>query len=175
MELHVPYLALRKGERKIDVRSSPQHAKEGLRSSMSATLEGPAEDLFYYESLISCLVIGVAEWFWTAYCCTDTFGGDRTPTEYVDDDQDGPTGGSALTTSPTWNPRTYFLLVLSCRIRQATKEWAVVVKALQSRLESYVRLNPPSFVIEADCRVGARVPQQHQKRPVLIRSRVQKH
>jgi hypothetical protein len=43
-----------------------------------------------------------------------------------------------MSSQPVWNPRSYFLRALATRISQATKEWAVVVAVLQSRLESYV-------------------------------------
>jgi hypothetical protein len=141
MEFHIPYLALRSGKRHEDKRD-PHDPKYELRASveMPAPIEGPSEPLFYYEAQTSFLLVGVDEWYWTAYCCTDTFfGSERSPSSYADLRLDGPAGGSPFMSSqPVWNPRSYFLRALATRISQATKEWAVVVAVLQSRLESYV-------------------------------------
>lgn len=142
MEFHIPYLALRRGEdTPKDTRKSPQDPKGELRASteMPEPIDGHSTPLCYYEAQVSCLIIGVDEWYWTAYCCTDSFfGSEKPPSSYVADKLDGPTGGSVLSAEPAWNPRDYFLRVFSARISQATKEWAVVVATLQSRLESYV-------------------------------------
>jgi hypothetical protein len=141
MEFHIPYLALRTGRKHEDKRFLPQDPMTELRAwtEMPEPIEGHSEPLFYYEAQTSCLLIGVDEWYWTAYCCTDTFfGSERTPISYADLGLDGPTGGSLLSSQPAWNPRDYFLRVLSARMSQATKEWVVVVAILQSRLESYV-------------------------------------
>jgi hypothetical protein len=137
MEFHIPYLALRTEKRK-DKRVSPQDPAKELRACTELPGD-PTEHLFYYEAQISCLLIGVDEWYWTAYCCTDTFfGSEQPPSSYAELGLDAPTGGSLLSSKPVWNPRDYFLRVLSARMSQATKEWAVVVAKLQSRLESYV-------------------------------------
>jgi hypothetical protein len=143
MEFQIPYLALRTGRRHEDKRD-PQDPNYELRASveMPAPIEGPSEPLFYYEAQISFLLVGVDEWYWTAYCCTDSFfGSEQSPSSYTALRLDGPAGGTLLSSQPIWNPRDYFLRIFSARISQATKEWAVVVAILQSRLESYVGRN----------------------------------
>jgi hypothetical protein len=141
MEFHIPYLALRTGSRQKDTRD-PQDKNYELRASleMPGPMKASSETLFCYEAQISFLLVGVDEWYWTAYCCTDTFfGSERPPSSYAGLGLDGPVGDpQVLSSHPIWNPRDYFLRVLSARISQATKEWAVIVAILQSRLESYV-------------------------------------
>lgn len=86
------------------------------------------------------MVTGIDEWVWTAYCCTDThFGSEETVQYYHENGLNAPTGGETSTVYPIWNPREYFLLVPSCRMKQTIKEWSSVVIALESGLKYYVR------------------------------------
>lgn len=93
-----------------------------------------------HEAQISFLVAGIDEWYWTAYCCVDKyFGSEETIQSYLDKQLDAPIGGyGRLTEFPVWNPREYFLIVLSRRIRQVTREWSSLVVTLEERLQSYV-------------------------------------
>lgn len=85
-------------------------------------------------------MIGIDEWFWTAYCCVETyFGSEQSIQRYHDGELDAPTGGARPTHMPVWNPRHYYLLVLSRRVRQVTKEWANLVNTIDKRLECHVR------------------------------------
>ena len=85
------------------------------------------------------LITGVDEWFWTAYCCTDTyFGSEETIQFYHERKLDAPTGGSKSNMHPSWDPREYFLLVLSRRLGQVTKEWGNVINAFEGRLHHHV-------------------------------------
>ncbi len=58
---------------------------------------------------------------------------------YYEYDLDAPTGGEKSTNYPIWNPREYFLLILSCRVRQITKEWSNIMDALEDRLRYHVK------------------------------------
>lgn len=110
----------------------------GLRKSFRMLNMKDEEEasIFFYEAQISVLLVGVDEWFWTVYCCVETFfNSERDPAWYDKCDFDGPTGAGRQASHPIWNPRGYFLLVLSRRINQVTKEWTNLVKALEDCLE----------------------------------------
>lgn len=135
MEFHLPYYALRQY-------NIPRKDPRGLRhcgrfvtgQSRSSVNE------YLYEAQISMLVSGIDEWFWTAYCCTDTyFGSEETLQSYHESGNDAAVGGAERPGwFPVWNPRGYFLLVLSRRFRQITKEWSVVIRTLEDRLQVHV-------------------------------------
>ena len=85
------------------------------------------------------LVTGFDEWFWTAYCCAETYFGSEESIQYYTDNQlDALTGGEKSMLYPVWNPREYFLSILSRRLKQVTKEWSNVVETLQDRLRLHV-------------------------------------
>ena len=124
---------MREGARQLDAR--------GLRrcADFIPNRGAPGVSEHLYEAQISVLVTGIDERFWTAYCFTEThFGSEETAQYYYENGLDAPTGGEKSTDYPIWNPREYFLLVLSCRMKQTTKEWSNVVIALESRLRYYV-------------------------------------
>lgn len=136
MEFHLPYLALRDRPMVSDPR--------GLRRSfkMLRTRNGNEADMFFYEAQISVLLVGVDEWFWTVYCCVETFfESERDPAWYEAYNFDAPTGGGRQASHPVWSPRGYFLLVLSRRMNQVTKEWTNIVKALEDCLEAQVHVS----------------------------------
>ena len=133
MEFHLPYYALRRGTSiKADAR--------GLRRSgkIFCRILGSYEHL--HEAQISVLVTGVDEWFWTAYCFADTyFGSEESIQYYHKNELDALSGGEKSARSPVWNPREYFLSILSRRLKQVTKEWSNVIESLEIRLRTYVR------------------------------------
>ena len=134
MEFHLPYYALRQS-------SLPRNDSRGLRrcGRFMITRANSETPEYLYEAQISLLVSGVDEWFWTSYCCADTyFGSEKTIQYYHDRDLDASSGGERPTHYPVWNPREYFLYVLSRRFRQVTQEWRVVVTAVEDRLQNNV-------------------------------------
>ena len=136
MEFHLPYYALRQSDLPTP---DPRNLRRYGRFLTKRTVEGVSE--FLYEAQISVLVTGTDEWFWTAYCCADTFfGSEETMQFYYNRRIDAPTGGLKSKIYPVWNPREYFLLVLSRRFRQVTTEWANVLNALEGRLQYHVCL-----------------------------------
>lgn len=86
------------------------------------------------------MIVGVDEWFWTAYCLVDTyFGSESEYRDYLDKKALDPcSGGAKPLRFPVWNPREYFLLVLSRRIKQATREWTEVIRTFNEYLSAYV-------------------------------------
>ena len=141
MEFHLPYYALRHGTSiKADAR--------GLRRSGEFFCRRLGSREHLYEAQISVLVTGVDEWFWTAYCFADTyFGSDESIQYYHKNKLDALAGGEKSARFPVWNPREYFLSILSRRLKQVTKEWSNVIEALEMRLRSYVG---PSFTDRCD-------------------------
>ena len=106
---------------------------------MIKPLDKVSAELVCHEAQISFLIVGVNERRWTAYCCVDTwFKSEQSAEAYLSRDQDGPTGGARDASQSRWNPREYFLLVLSQRISQISREWRNVFTVLMTRLDSYV-------------------------------------
>lgn len=137
MEFHLSYLALRRGP---EIRDSRELRSSQPMFRVLETTKALPQDDYFYEAQISLLLVGVDEWFWTAYCCVDTFfRSERSPELYDQKKVDGPTGAGYFVSEPIWNPREYFLVVLSRRMNQITKEWKNVVSVLEFRLQSYIR------------------------------------
>ncbi|KAF2088867.1 hypothetical protein K490DRAFT_38141, partial [Saccharata proteae CBS 121410] len=99
-----------------------------------------SETHHYYEANLSFLVFGVDEWFWTSYCCVDTYFGSE-PYKYTYFGGSLPTdpasGGRLALDRPAWNPRQYFLAVLTQRMLQITQEWGALINAFDERLSDY--------------------------------------
>jgi hypothetical protein len=143
MEFHFPYYALRESATCI---TDPRNVRRctvfpGKYSRRTQSKE------YLCEAQVSVLVTGIDEWFWTAYCCVDKyFGSEETLQHYYDGNLDAPSGGERWLDFPIWNPREYFLFILSRRFRQATKEWAIVVRALEESLRSQVCHNSQFYL-----------------------------
>ncbi|KAI9811173.1 MAG: hypothetical protein M1827_005624 [Pycnora praestabilis] len=130
MEFHLPYHALRK-------HTSPASDPRLLRRSGLFIPISQSSDRteYFHEAQISFIVTGIDEWYWTAYCCADTyFGSEETAQFYLNEELDAPSGAGKSTTNPVWNPREYFLLVLSRRMNQIRKEWDNLITSLDDRL-----------------------------------------
>ncbi len=109
---------------------------------MLRAIEHTGSDLFYYDAQTSLLITGVDEWNWTAYCCVDTFfDNEQDPVWYLQTEYDGPSGGSRAQSQPAWNPREYFLIVFSRRLRQVSREWKNITDVLNARLDTFVSGN----------------------------------
>ena len=136
---HLSYVALREG----CVLSDPRGVRQSYSMIRPLGDSNDVDELFYYDAQISFLITGTNESQWTAYCIVDTYMGSEQNTEaYFQQHLDGPSGGAIDESQPCWNPREYFLLVLSQRIRQTTREWANVISALMERLDAYVCCPP---------------------------------
>jgi hypothetical protein len=137
----LPYFVLRKCDREFkDVRGIRQSGRFFPHSKTSRS------DEFFYKAQTSLLILGPDEFFWTAYCCVDTYYDshenedeydNETIAKYARENLDGPTGGAKHVDSPVWNPREYFLLILARRLEHATIEWGIIVH----RLDEYFQEN----------------------------------
>lgn len=139
-EFHIPFYALRRGQRRPDSRRvDDTNLRQSIKLPLGQTCS-PEEEDFYYEAEVSLLVTGVDEWFWTAYCLVDGyFEPEFRYTEYFEGSSphDPCTGYRALH-HPYWNPREFFLAVLSRRLRQATREWRALIHTFEERMNRYV-------------------------------------
>jgi hypothetical protein len=98
---------------------------------------------FFHEAQVSVLLVGIDEWVWTLYCLVETHFSESGPEDvehYIrpGGDWDAPSGEGANYSRPVWNPREYFLLVLSRRLRQVRFEWANLVQTLETRFKILV-------------------------------------
>ena len=101
--------------------------------------QGRPQSEYLYEAQISLLITGVDEWFWTTYFCAEThFGSEESIQYYHENKLDALTGGEKSLLYPVWNPREYYLSILSRRLKQVTKEWSTVVESLEDRLRIHV-------------------------------------
>ena len=141
MEFHLPFFALRKMPLNLDRRIFRNKPLREVRP-MFTSLRDERKDAIVCEGQLSFLVVGVDEWFLTVYCFADTFlASEMTAKWYVDQEKDGPSAWT-MPDLPCWNPREYFLFVLSRRLEQITREWRNLIQLLERRLEEDVRIVP---------------------------------
>lgn len=99
---------------------------------------------YIHEAQVSVMVTGVDDWFWTAYCFVDIYFKEDEHSEKVTtlsspvNPMDPNSCGKYALDRPTWNPRHYFLSILSCRMEQAKQEWSNTVFQLFSDIEPCV-------------------------------------
>ncbi|KAJ9607223.1 hypothetical protein H2200_008295 [Cladophialophora chaetospira] len=103
---------------------------------------------FLYEAHITCVISGIDDWTWVAYCFADTyFDGEDGQIEFEPQcfdhfEIDGPsfdplTLGNLDANAPIWNPREYFLLVFSHRLLEVKKEWHDIVARLEQSMRRF--------------------------------------
>lgn len=105
-----------------------------------------------YPVQLSCMITGLDHWSWTAYAFIDTYHEDPElgKGESIDDYED--TGACALDPliagqksrgqmELTFDPRTYFLIVLRHRVHQFSEEWNNTVEVVAQKIEDFVQ--PP--------------------------------
>lgn len=79
------------------------------------------------------------DFVWTAHFCGDSYFSDDDPAKgYLINELDGPSGGLRECRQPIWDPRCYFITVLSARMNQVTMEWVVLVRFLEDYLDTHV-------------------------------------
>jgi hypothetical protein len=140
LEFHIPYYAIRRGSCKTDTRNLNHKPLRASRILPLALGDGP-NDLYYYEAQLSFLVTGVDEWRYTSYCCVDTYFGSE-PDHQAYLEMPAPiepaAGGLRALERPLWNPREFFLDILSFRIEQAVTESQALVDSFEERMNAYV-------------------------------------
>ncbi|THC98636.1 hypothetical protein EYZ11_001914 [Aspergillus tanneri] len=131
LEFHLPHYVLRPDRPEL-------RDGRGLRKSRSFLPPSSGSNDRIYEAQLSLVVIGVDEFFWMAYFSEDSyFRNSNQISEYLQDKTDGPSFGLRLCKFPIWDPRYYFLSILSIRMGQVTMEWRVLVETIEGRLDRH--------------------------------------
>ncbi|KAL4809505.1 hypothetical protein BDV18DRAFT_157260 [Aspergillus unguis] len=146
-EFHIPFFALRSSIPGVSSSVSHLNRRKGeFQASFSACAGDERE--FYHEVQTSVLLVGIDEWVWTVYCLVETHHSETGPedvSEYIKYGTDAPSGQGVDSSMPIWNPREYFLLILSRRMSEVRFEWANLVQTLEARfkvLEQDIFLGP---------------------------------
>jgi hypothetical protein len=104
--------------------------------------EDASNDLYYYEVQISFLIIGVDECVYTSYCLVDTYYPDSEPDhrKYLEPPHilEPAAGGHKDLRFPLWNPREFFLCILSIRLEQLVQESQALLNEFEERMNAYV-------------------------------------
>lgn len=177
MEFHLPYITRRRkpiDNIEIDdptVTNRPSRTTEKVilmgfgASSESGSLKSQHDDTesedYIFEAQTSVLVTGLDNWFWTAYCFSDTYHKSANYHEsvqhYSKENRDLISCGELSLDHPVWDPRDYFLRILSYRMQQVKEEWSNSVSQLLQQTGPYVRftLSPLSqiFLMDQDIQV----------------------
>lgn len=141
LEFHIPYCALREDPNVQDARTLGERP---LRASRPLPLGSDDAKEYYHESTNSFMIIGVDEWLWTALCFVEGFyDPKRDVREFftLARPLDPCIGGLKFMEWPIWNPREYFLTVLTRRLRQAAREWATLIQVFEGRMRDYEEQN----------------------------------
>jgi hypothetical protein len=117
----LPFYAWRSSEKAHEDERRDANARP-LRQSRDVSFldwDSSGSSSFLYEAQISCVIAGMDEWRWVAYCFVDTFfesdEAKETVESYYEDSQieegmltDPLTLGEKDANRPTQNPRDYF-------------------------------------------------------------------
>jgi hypothetical protein len=110
-------------------------------------LDFEGKNSYLYKAQISCVISGIDEWRWVAYCFADSYfdGENTTQEEFAGLDQYGVIGGPD-------KAREFFLSVLLSRVKQITHEWEIVVRNVEKSFRKFygVRALSSFLVEEAD-------------------------
>ncbi|GES59948.1 tumor suppressor protein, LOH1CR12 [Aspergillus terreus] len=145
LEFHIPHFVLR-----ID--QEARRDERGLRKCryVQASNGSKHRRECIYEAQMSLIVFGVDEFSWTAYFFVDTYYSKQDSTShYIRKKLDAPSGGYMEHNSPVWDPRHYFLTVLSIRLSQVTLEWSSLVQTIEANLDPHSDIDDlslPNFV-----------------------------
>ncbi|CAG8957343.1 hypothetical protein HYFRA_00010769 [Hymenoscyphus fraxineus] len=142
LEFHLPYYAWRElnsGEN-ADERQTTKTPEEVIHLRVGKEAHPPTvtNNDYIYEARCSVMVAGIDDWLWTAYCFVDVnFKGSEHresienyanpgapgPPNLVPPARDPLSCGKREANKPIWNPREYFLYILSIRMEQVKQEW----------------------------------------------------
>ncbi|KAB8225606.1 hypothetical protein BDV33DRAFT_231018 [Aspergillus novoparasiticus] len=139
LEFHLPHYVLRPSQTKFQDR-------RGLRKHRFFRPPRSNDSDCIYEAQLSLVVSGVDDYFWTACFCEDSYFRGKNPIpDYLEDKVDGPSFGLRMSKYPIWDPRYYFLFILSIRMSQVAMEWAVIVGTLEGHLDKHGEIDEDSI------------------------------
>ncbi|KAL4904774.1 hypothetical protein BDW74DRAFT_21820 [Aspergillus multicolor] len=136
-EFHIPFFALRRSVTGTPTSQSHVNRRKGEFQASFSTCTGDEKE-FFHEAQISVLLVGIDEWVWTLYCLVERHYSETGPEDvkkYIQSGMDAPSGQGINYSMPIWNPREYFLLVLSRRMSEVRSEWSNLVQTLETRFE----------------------------------------
>jgi hypothetical protein len=121
LECHLPYYALRQTK---DAAEDGRKLRARIRFMPPGSQGKAMKALYLHQAMISVIVFGVDEWVWTSICFVETyFRTEESIDRYFAGVHDAPSSAGTPADRPIWNPREYYLMVLSRRIHQVTLEW----------------------------------------------------
>ncbi|KAB8276290.1 hypothetical protein BDV30DRAFT_235745 [Aspergillus minisclerotigenes] len=139
LEFHLPHYVLRPSQTKFQDR-------RGLRKHRFFRPPRSDDSDCIYEAQLSLVVSGVDDYFWTACFCEDSYFRGKNPIpDYLEDKVDGPSFGLRMSKYPIWDPRYYFLSILSIRMSQVAMEWTVIVGTLEGHLDKHGEIDEDSI------------------------------
>ncbi|KAJ9500399.1 hypothetical protein H2202_004194 [Exophiala xenobiotica] len=177
LSLHVPYFAWRSS---LEPREDSRLDRSGqpLRHVRDVSLlNSDGETSFLYEAQISCVVAGIDDWRWVAYCFVDSYFDGENTTQDDGDMFSGYDGfGQYGVIGGPDKARLFFLNFLRIRVRLITDEWEEVVRNVEKSFRKFAWVRVLSFFLveEADDHMLTKA-QSHQTRrarpPALSTSR----
>ncbi|KAF2178428.1 hypothetical protein K469DRAFT_754507 [Zopfia rhizophila CBS 207.26] len=144
MDFHMPFCALRRGR-------PEEYFRDGVKPRRKwRDISFLANGMGIHEAQISFTICGPAESRWVAYAFVDTdfdedkeMGADEFDYTSMLADQIA-SDGEVDANRPIFNPREYYLLIVSIRLKQVVKEWAGLVQIVEKGIEAHMD-GPPSL------------------------------
>jgi hypothetical protein len=147
LQFHMPFYALRERPptpcTKDDVSTKP------LRNWTDVSFL--ADSLGIHESHIAFTICGVADRRWVAYAFSDTdYDENKEMDEFQFDyngmfaDQIAGDARDVDANKPIWNPREYYLMIMSIRLSQIVGEWAKLIRKFEKGIRKHSDW-PPSI------------------------------
>lgn len=149
LAFHLPYSAWRESEEACEDHRFDKNG-EPLRQYKDVSVldwNRTGSRAFVYEGQVSCVVTGIDEWRWVAYCLTDSFfdeeAGETEP-QYGIDVSSGVHAnpfayGATDAEIPMKRPREFFLKILEIRVNQVKREWQRVARKVHQSIRKYER------------------------------------
>lgn len=156
LEFHLPYYTWRTSDHPIKDRRN--YAEDPLRHTRDVSVmcwdKSKPSKAYLSEAQISCVVAGIDDCRWEAYCFVDTyFDSDERKESVLKHDEEANESGSfradPLTKgrqnadSPLPDPRVYFLRVFCIRLQQVEVEWQNVKENLSQSTRRYFEVGRP--------------------------------
>jgi hypothetical protein len=149
LRFHMPFYALRKCQQTSSVGEEVEFPKPHRDWRDISFMD---ESMGIHESHMAFTVCGVADRRWTAYAFTDNdYDEDRQISEHECDyecvfaDQIATNGARIIDANrPIWDPREYYLTVVSGKVNQIVGEWAKLIRKFEKPNSTHTDW-PPSI------------------------------
>lgn len=167
---HLPVLLCRASETTDHRRSENGKPLRRTLDISFLNLEPGHPDEFLYEAEVSCVIVGLHNHSWVAYCFVDTYfdgsdEGRETVREYCKDkvaeegaNMDPLTYGKCLAEAPIWDPRKYFLEVCFHRMDTLVREWKHLIGKIEDSFRIYEEVRDFPMIPRSDDYKSTRCP-----------------